>query len=790
MAVRERLLKALGGTPREVLSVENIESGIILAGMDVSRPFSPGEPSRPFDGMGGIPRTRDYQTGYNIASRPRTNEQVAFTTLRGLVDSYDVAQMCIWHRIDSIRSLEWGLVARKGETGDLDRAISMGEAFFRKPDGEMPFQTWLAKYLYDILAFDAGTLHKMRNVAGRAIGLRVIDGTTIAPLQDYNGNRPADPAPAYVQFAQGVPWEWIFSNDMVYEPFRPLSNSVYGKAPLESILLNANTDLRFQQFFLNSFTEGNVPEGFAGAPESWTPEQIREYQETWDSILYGDDTQKHQIKWVPHGTKFDWTKDNKFDEQFSLFLMRKTAAAYHVTPADLGFTETVNRASGETQADVQFRVGDLPLIQHIQGILSRFIQDDLGLPLDFVFDTGKEVEDRYATAQANEIYIQNGVISPSEVREDIFGRGEPDGIPVPRYVYSSRSGPIPLSALYAVAGPIDLEDAAPVPGGPLPHKPFSLVEGVAPQKPPDAPPLAVVRYPQDNAASVQAEAAADNSAVLKDAGAGITGATVAVGDPMLEDPEDDGHRPQPVAKAAELRAFSKFSKARVRDGRWRDFNFETLTAHEAQEANRRGRVRVLKAVSVAGLAVRAADTGRVLMLQRSLDPSDPAAGMWEFPGGHMEEGESVLQAAVREWCEETGCVPPMDGTLTGGWTSSNGIYQGTVLQVPSEASVDLSADWASNPDDPDGDWSEACAWWDPAHLTGNPAVRPEVLADLPLILPDLVVKGADEPWGLHPFRRIEDALAEEHTPAIQAALRASVSKSQIRAAVEAYLAQR
>jgi SPP1 gp7 family putative phage head morphogenesis protein len=138
---------------------------------------------------------------------------------------------------------------------------------------------------------------------------------------------------------------------------------------------------------------------------------------------------------------------------------------------------------------------------------------------------------------------------------------------------------------------------------------------------------------------------------------------------------------------------------------------------------------------VAGLAVLAADTGRVLMLQRALDPDDPAGGCWEFPGGHLESGESPVMAALREWSEETGCTAPR-GMLTGSWDSPNGVYRGFVLTVGSEADVDIfdGRDQAWNPDDPHGDRTEAIAWWDPALLRGNPALRPELAADLDRVL--------------------------------------------------------
>ena len=50
--------------------------------------------------------------------------------------------------------------------------------------------------------------------------------------------------------------------------------------------------------------------------------------------------------------------------------------------------------------------------------------------------------------------------------------------------------------------------------------------------------------------------------------------------------------------------------------------------------------------------------GEVLLIQRKTAPN---AGWWGFPGGHVELGETAMEAARRELLEETGVVArPLD----------------------------------------------------------------------------------------------------------------------------------
>lgn len=53
--------------------------------------------------------------------------------------------------------------------------------------------------------------------------------------------------------------------------------------------------------------------------------------------------------------------------------------------------------------------------------------------------------------------------------------------------------------------------------------------------------------------------------------------------------------------------------------------------------------------------------GHVLLAQRGKQPD---AGLWGFPGGHVELGETALHAAARELAEETGVIARPLGYLT------------------------------------------------------------------------------------------------------------------------------
>ncbi|TYB81618.1 NUDIX hydrolase [Maritimibacter fusiformis] len=63
---------------------------------------------------------------------------------------------------------------------------------------------------------------------------------------------------------------------------------------------------------------------------------------------------------------------------------------------------------------------------------------------------------------------------------------------------------------------------------------------------------------------------------------------------------------------------------------------------------------------VLGVLAVVVEGTRVLLVQRGKEPDK---GLWGYPGGHVENGETLEEAALRELDEETGIVARADGQL-------------------------------------------------------------------------------------------------------------------------------
>ena len=103
--------------------------------------------------------------------------------------------------------------------------------------------------------------------------------------------------------------------------------------------------------------------------------------------------------------------------------------------------------------------------------------------------------------------------------------------------------------------------------------------------------------------------------------------------------------------------------------------------------------------------------GRVLLVQRSRPPS---AGVWSLPGGHIEPGETVLDAIHRELREETSVIARIAEIIGAKdvihLNDSGDLIFHRVVNV-------FCGEWLSGEPEA-GDDAAAAGWYDPDALAG------------------------------------------------------------------------
>lgn len=317
-------------------------------------PFGPGYPmtptATPIETADG-PRLADYLVGRNLLIQPRSAEvrAVTYPQLRTLSRMDGVLRTVIEKRKDEIRGLEWGVFvkdkvlrrepsANEKYKDDVDAA----EVFLEKPDRQNPFDVWIGAFCEDVFVIDAPTIWPETDRIGRPMSLQLVDGATITVLVDDAGRVPMSPQPAYQQIIKGRPDTWWTNDELYYRPSNLTSQGVYGWSHVEDIIYTINLSLRRTSSLLAYFTEGNVPQGFLGAPAEWTPQQLKDYYEYVQVWLGGDLAKRASIIPTPGDPKYVPVQQLTFDAIFDEWIARVVCARFGVSPAP--YVRMMNRA--------------------------------------------------------------------------------------------------------------------------------------------------------------------------------------------------------------------------------------------------------------------------------------------------------------------------------------------------------------------------------------------------------------------------------------------------------------
>lgn len=372
-------------------------------------------PAEQRDGVVG--RQFDFQVGFNTQTRPRTGEAITFDQMRALADNYDVLRLVIETRKDQMEKLKWHFKPTDPKAKPDARCDELA-AFFKKPDKEHGWSTWLRMLLEDMFVIDAPTLYPRPTLGGDLYALEPMDGATIKRVLDDFGRTPVAPDPAYQQILKGVPAINYTREELIYRPRNVRTHKVYGFSPVEQIITTINIALRRQANQLSYYVEGNVPNLLFSVPKEWNPDQIKQFQLWWDTVTQGQ--QKHYGRFIPEGVTPVEIKQPPLKDMYDEWLARVVCFCFSIEPTP--FVAQVNRAVAETSRAQSLSEGLDPIKNWVKTLIDDVVFDKFGIS-DIEFGwVDEDVSSAKEKADIAKIYIDAKVITPDEVRADNLGK--------------------------------------------------------------------------------------------------------------------------------------------------------------------------------------------------------------------------------------------------------------------------------------------------------------------------------------------------------------------------------
>ena len=391
----------------------------MLSGQPPDTWFGPSQPLQPQAQEQVRGRQFDYPTAINTVWTPRgeaSETQITFGQLRSLADSSDLVRMAIETRKDQMGRLEWHIKPRDPEAESDDRCDAIRD-FLEMPDREHEWSTWLRMLLEDVLVIDAPAVYPRMTRGGKLYSLDLMDGAMFKRVVTADGRTPMAPDPAYQQIVKGMPAVDYSRDELLYMPRNPRTNRLYGYSPVEQVIVTVNILLRRQLHQLQYYTEGSAPDLMIAVPEDWQPEQIKQMQYYFDALLSGNTAERRRTRFIPGGMKPFNVKEGALKDMYDEWLARVICYAFSLPPT--AFVKQMNRATAKTAQDVALEEGLAPLMQWVTNVMNQVIWRWFGTP-DIVFTWQQDtVIDQLTQAQIDQIYLQNNVVTPDEVREDL-----------------------------------------------------------------------------------------------------------------------------------------------------------------------------------------------------------------------------------------------------------------------------------------------------------------------------------------------------------------------------------
>jgi hypothetical protein len=356
--------------------------------------------------------------------------------------------------------------------------------------------------------------------------------------------------------------------ELIYFPRNPLSWRVYGLSPMEQIIIIVNIVIRRQLHLLQYYTEGNLPDSLLEVPEGWSVEQIREWQQYWDSLFAGNTAQRRRGTWVPKGMVPHETKAAALKDPIDEWFARVVCYCFSLSPQP--FVQQINRATAETAQETALQEGLAPVMEWVLDGVNECLERG---GYDLVEAAWKEeIADKpKEQAEIHEIHQRSSIKRRSEIRQELGL--EDDGVP---------------DFVLTAAGPVLLDDIGKTP--PQPEESLPGTSAPTAEIPPGPPLPKGGENPAEKLAKT-------------------TGGTLKKAKPQLQ--PIDRERSEMVQARAALKKLM-FSALQIDMAAAAEQLGEALGLAKAEESQENKINRLLRELELAGIAATREEAARIL----------------------------------------------------------------------------------------------------------------------------------------------------------------------------------
>jgi hypothetical protein len=241
---------------------------------------------------------------------------------------------------------------------------------------------------------------------------------------------------------KGLPAVNYSARDIVYRPRNVRAHRVYGFSPVQQVLMTVNIALRRQLWQLDYFTEGSIPDALIGVPQGWTPDQIKQFQDYWDTEFAGDLAKRRRAKFVPGETaaKVVQTKEPQHKDDFDEWLARIICFAFSVPPQ--WATKVMNRATAENHSAQADEEGLQPTKEWVKDLIDEIVAEEFASP-DLELHWLDEDEGDPETVLEGRVKL--GAVTLNEMR-DALGLDPFDNAAADRPMVLTATGFVPVEA--------------------------------------------------------------------------------------------------------------------------------------------------------------------------------------------------------------------------------------------------------------------------------------------------------------------------------------------------------